>query len=179
LASIGGVERPGIVHRLDKDTSGCIVVAKTDPTHQALSEQFAARQVGKFYLAVVKGRPPMDRGAIENHIARDPRNRQKMAVVMPPAGKRAHTDYRILTAGDESLIECELHTGRTHQIRVHMREIGTPIIGDPIYSKNPSTAPRLMLHAWKLSFTHPVSNVPMAFESPIPPEFSPWLAEGL
>lgn len=179
LASIGGVERPGIVHRLDKDTSGCLVVAKTDTIHQALSEQFAARSVGKFYLAVVKGRPPMDRGTIENHIARDPRNRQRMAVVMPPAGKRAHTDYRTLRAGDESLIECELHTGRTHQIRVHMRELGTPILGDPIYSRNPSGAPRLMLHAWKLSFTHPARQLRLSFESPIPTEFAPWLPAAL
>ncbi|MGI9241563.1 MAG: RluA family pseudouridine synthase, partial [Verrucomicrobiales bacterium] len=142
LASIGGVERPGIVHRLDKDTSGCLVVAKTDSAHQALSEQFSDRKVSKFYLAVVGGRPAMDGGRIENQIARDPRNRQKMAVVLPPAGKHAITDYRVLAPGDECLIECELHTGRTHQIRVHMRELGTPILGDPIYSKSPSRAPR-------------------------------------
>lgn len=176
LASIGGVERPGIVHRLDKDTSGCLVVAKTDPVHQALSEQFSSREIHKIYLAVVKGRPPMDSGTIENQIARDPRNRQRMAVVLPPAGKTAITDYRVVApSADSSLVECTLHTGRTHQIRVHMREIGHPILGDPIYAKNPSAAPRLMLHAWKLGFTHPIRQQMLDFESPIPPEFRPWL----
>lgn len=176
LASIGGVERPGIVHRLDKDTSGCLVVAKTDQTHQSLTEQFSSRQVNKVYLAVVKGRPPIDHGTISNQIARDPRNRQKMAVVMPPAGKSAITDYQIINArSDGSLVQCTLHTGRTHQIRVHMRELGHPILADPIYAKNPSGAPRLMLHAWKLGFLHPALGQTMAFESPIPTEFQPWM----
>lgn len=179
LASIGGVERPGIVHRLDKDTSGCLVVAKTDSTHLGLSQQFSDRRVSKFYLAVVRGRPALDRGRIENQIARDPRNRQRMAVVLPPAGKVAITDYRIVTPGNESLVECELHTGRTHQIRVHMRELGTPILGDPIYSKRPSLAPRLMLHAWRLGFTHPLSGLRMDFEATIPSEFHPWLPDSM
>jgi 23S rRNA pseudouridine1911/1915/1917 synthase len=180
LASIGGVERPGIVHRLDKDTSGCLVVAKTDPVHQSLTEQFSSRSVSKFYLAVVKGRPPLDHGTIENQIARDPRNRQKMAVVLPPAGKTAVTDYRVLNPmADSSLVECELHTGRTHQIRVHMREMGHPILGDPIYAKNTAGAQRLMLHAWKLGFTHPASGEKVAFESPIPLDFHPWLPKNL
>ncbi|MFT4549598.1 MAG: 23S rRNA pseudouridine1911/1915/1917 synthase [Verrucomicrobiales bacterium] len=176
LASIGGVERPGIVHRLDKDTSGCLVVAKTDAVHQSLTEQFSSRQVSKFYLAVVKGRPPMDSGHLENQIARDPRNRQKMTVVMPPAGKLAITDYRVvMPMADSSLVECELHTGRTHQIRVHMRELGHPILGDPIYAKNSAGAPRLMLHAWKLGFKHPDSGEDLAFQSPIPDAFKPWI----
>ena len=175
LSSIGGVERPGIVHRLDKDTSGCMVVAKTDAAHQSLTDQFSSRQVSKFYLAVVRGRPALDSGRIENRIARDPCNRQKMAVVMPPAGKAAITDYRVVNPSHESLVECELHTGRTHQIRVHMREIGHPILGDPIYGKNASAVPRLMLHAWKLAFDHPQDGQRMPFESPIPPEFDPWI----
>ncbi len=176
LASIGGVERPGIVHRLDKDTSGCLVVAKTDRVHTSLTEQFSSRQVSKAYLAVVKGRPPLDSGTIENRIARDPRNRQKMAVVMPPAGKIAITDYRVITPeAQASLVECTLHTGRTHQIRVHMRELGHPILGDPIYAKNTAGASRLMLHAWKLGFSHPISTEKVGFESPIPEEFHPWL----
>ena len=176
LASIGGVERPGIVHRLDKDTSGCLVVAKTDRAHLALAEQFSGRKVSKIYLAVVRGNPPMDHGTITNQIARDPRNRQRMAVVLPPAGKTAVTDYRVVNpSADGSLVECTLHTGRTHQIRVHLRELGHPIVGDPIYAKNTSGAPRLMLHAWRLGFSHPESGERLDFESPIPSEFHPWL----
>ena len=176
LASIGGVERPGIVHRLDKDTSGCLVVAKSDPVHGSLTEQFSNREVGKIYLAVVKGQPPIESGTIENRIARDPRNRQRMAVVMPPAGKSAITDYRVLqSSASGSLVECTLHTGRTHQIRVHLKELGHPILGDPIYAKNPAGAPRLMLHAWKLAFTHPVTGERLSFTSPIPEALAPWL----
>lgn len=178
LASIGGVERPGIVHRLDKDTSGCLVVAKTDLAHQSISEQFASRTVKKVYLAVVQGRPPMDSGTLETHIARHPRSRQKMAVVMPPAGKLAITDYLVVQPDTaSSLVQCTLHTGRTHQIRVHMRELGHPILGDPIYAKNTEGASRLMLHAWKLGFTHPASGEFQSFESPIPNEFLPWCPE--
>ncbi len=179
LSSIGGVTRPGIVHRLDKDTSGCMVVAKNDVTHRALTEQFSNRETTKIYLTVVQGRPPMDRGRIENRIGRNPRDRQKMAVVFPPAGKEAITDYRIIAPGaDASLVECTLHTGRTHQIRVHMKELGHPILGDPIYAnitKQQVKVPRLMLHAWKLGFRHPGTDDAMQFEAPVPTEFSRWL----
>ena len=179
LSEIGGVQRPGIVHRLDKDTSGCLVAAKNDASHRFLVEAFAGRKVSKTYLAVVEGRPPNDSGRIENNIARSPRDRQKMAIVPPPAGKVAITDYAVRAPlGDASLVECTLHTGRTHQIRVHMKSLGCPILGDPIYAKPARQAvpvPRLMLHAWKLGFTHPIGGLPVHFESPPPPEFQPWL----
>ena len=180
LSAIGGVLRPGIVHRLDKDTSGCMVVARNDTSHHALTEQFSNRQVLKVYLAVVERVPIPPHGTIETHIARNPGNRLRMAVVQPPAGKYARTDYRILAAlDDSSLVECTLHTGRTHQIRVHMKQIGHPLLGDPVYAK-PSRQTRkpgrLMLHAWKLGFTHPVTGQSLSFEAGIPAEFQPWLA---
>jgi 23S rRNA pseudouridine1911/1915/1917 synthase len=179
LSSIGGVTRPGIVHRLDKDTSGCIVVAKNDKAHQSLTTQFSERTTSKIYLAVVNGRPAMMFGRLENNIARSPRDRQKMAVVFPPAGKIAITEYTVRDPrADATLVECRIFTGRTHQIRVHMLEIGNPILGDPIYAKPARQnvpVPRLMLHAWKLSFEHPATGAQMSMEAPIPPEFSPWL----
>ena len=179
LSSIGGVERPGIVHRLDKDTSGCMVVAKNDPTHRALTEQFSGREVTKVYLAVVEGRPAMDEGRIENRIGRNPRDRQKMAVVLAPAGKEAVTEYTVRNSGEEaSLVECRLLTGRTHQIRVHMKHLGHPILGDPIYArpaKQPVNVSRLMLHAWKLGFNHPTTSERLEFDAEPPGEFHPWL----
>jgi 23S rRNA pseudouridine1911/1915/1917 synthase len=181
LSGIGGVERPGIVHRLDKDTSGCLVVAKSDPAHRGLVEQFAEREtMEKLYLAVTRGVPKPEEDTIFTHIGRHPVNRQKMAVVNPPGGKPAITDYRVLgrdPSTGTALVLCHLHTGRTHQIRVHLHHKGTPIVGDPIYgkpSKEPGLPDRLMLHAWKLSFTHPVSGEKMSFEAPIPCEFKPW-----
>lgn len=182
LSGIGGVERPGIVHRLDKDTSGCLVVAKSDVAHQSLVTQFSERStMEKLYLAVTQGIPKPEKDTIFTHIGRHPVNRQKMAVVNPPGGKAAITDYEIL-ANDPStltaLVLCHLHTGRTHQIRVHLLSKGTPLVGDPIYGK-PSKASeqtgRLMLHAWRLSFEHPVTRKRQFFEAPIPPEFSPWV----
>ena len=183
LSGIGGVERPGIVHRLDKDTSGCLVVAKSDPAHQSLVTQFSERStMEKLYLAVTTGVPKPEKDTIFTHIGRHPVNRQKMAVVNPPGGKTAITDYEILAtdaATLTALVLCHLHTGRTHQIRVHMHHKGTPLLGDPIYGKpvkNPTLPDRLMLHAWRLSFEHPVSGVRHRFESPIPPEFDPWIS---
>ncbi|MCF7668112.1 MAG: RluA family pseudouridine synthase, partial [Akkermansiaceae bacterium] len=130
LSGIGGVERPGIVHRLDKDTSGCLVVAKSDPAHQSLVTQFSERStMGKIYLAVTQGVPAPAKETIFTHIGRHPVNRQKMAVVNPPGGKAAITDYEILgtdAATRTSLVLCHLHTGRTHQIRVHLHPKGTP-----------------------------------------------------
>jgi len=183
LSGIGGVERPGIVHRLDKDTSGCLVVAKSDPAHQSLVGQFSERStMEKLYLAVTAGIPRPDKDTIFTHIGRHPVNRQKMAVVNPPGGKAAITDYEILGVDPSSLtalILCHLHTGRTHQIRVHLHHKGTPLVGDPIYGKPgklTAQTGRLMLHAWRLAFNHPIHGKPLRFESPIPLEFHPWTA---
>ena len=179
LSGIGGVERPGIVHRLDKDTSGCLVAAKSDTAHRHLAESFANRQVNKLYLAVVNGCPNIESGKIESHIARNPKDRQKMAVVTPPRGKLAITNYSVKKKSDTaSLIECQLLTGRTHQIRVHMKSLGNPILGDPIYSRTAKQnvqVPRLMLHAWKLSFIHPETKEEMNFHSEHPAEFNDWM----
>lgn len=181
LSGIGGVERPGIVHRLDKDTSGCLVVAKNDAAHQSLTGQFADRNTGKLYLAVVQGRPKDQHGTVFTHIGRHPVNRMKMAVVNPPGGKSAITDWEILAydpSTDSSLVLCTLHTGRTHQIRVHMHHLGHPLIGDPIYatpSRQKAKTGRLMLHAWRLAFDHPENNERMEFEAPIPSEYVPWI----
>jgi 23S rRNA pseudouridine1911/1915/1917 synthase len=182
LSGIGGVERPGIVHRLDKDTSGCLVVAKSDAAHQSLTRQFAEREtIEKLYLAVCEGIPKPAKDIIFTHIGRHPVNRQKMAVINPPGGKTAITDYQTLATDAASLtalILCHLHTGRTHQIRVHLNHKGTPIVGDPIYgkpSKNSAQTGRLMLHAWRLTFQHPLTGKSQRFEAPIPPEFQPWV----
>ncbi len=181
LSGIGGVERPGIVHRLDKDTSGCLVVAKTDLAHQSLATQFSGRTMEKLYLAVVQGIPTPATDTVFTHIGRHPVNRQKMAVVNPPGGKPAITDYKILgidRSSGSSLVLCHLHTGRTHQIRVHLLHKGCPLIGDPIYAKperQTAKPGRLMLHAWRLAFDHPVTGERMKFEAPVPPEYTPWL----
>lgn len=182
LSGIGGVERPGIVHRLDKDTSGCLVVAKSDAAHQSLVTQFSERStMEKLYLAVTQGIPKPEKDTIFTHIGRHPVNRQKMAVINPPGGKTAITDYETLASDAATLtsfVLCHLHTGRTHQIRVHMHHKGAPLVGDPIYGKPSKTSEltgRLMLHAWRLSFEHPISKKRHRFEAPIPQEFAPWL----
>ncbi|MFT5632436.1 MAG: 23S rRNA pseudouridine1911/1915/1917 synthase [Rubritalea sp.] len=181
LAELGGEERPGIVHRLDKDTSGCIVVAKTELTHKALVAQFAERSTKKKYLTVVQGVPNKLEDSIFTNIGRHPVNRLKMAVVNPGSGKSAITDYLVLGTlpeNDTSLILCDLHTGRTHQIRVHMLHIGTPILADPIYAnanKQKCHPGRLMLHALNLSITHPVTLERLHFTAPIPEEYEPWV----
>ncbi len=172
-------QRPGIVHRLDKDTSGCMVAAKTDEAHRALAEQFASRSNEKRYLTVVQSKPNKDIDTIFTHIGRHPVNRMKMAVVNPGSGKSAITDYRVLHSAEDgsSLILCDLHTGRTHQIRVHMVHLGTPILGDPIYAKPARQVRqpgRLMLHAWQLVLDHPKTGERMAFQSDIPEEYLPW-----
>lgn len=181
LAGIGGVERPGIVHRLDKDTSGCLVVAKNDIAHRSLVEQFAGRTTTKQYLAVTQGVPSPAKDTVFSHIGRHPVNRQKMAVVNPPGGKPAITDYTVLAIDQATLtalVLCDLHTGRTHQIRVHMLSKGTPLIGDPIYAKpgrQTAQTGRMMLHAWRLSLDHPRTGQRLSFEASIPPEYTPWL----
>lgn len=186
LSGIGGVERPGIVHRLDKDTSGCLVVAKSDIAHQSLVQQFSDRStMEKLYLALTSGAPKPNKDTIFTHIGRHPVNRQKMAVVNPPGGKTAITDYEVLSTDastQTALVLCHLHTGRTHQIRVHLHHKGCPIVADPIYgkpTKHPSLPTRLMLHAWKLSFQHPISGKQHHFQAPIPSEFLPWLPDNL
>jgi 23S rRNA pseudouridine1911/1915/1917 synthase len=169
LSSIGGKERPGIVHRLDKETSGCLVVALNDAAHHALARQFAGREVTKIYLALVAGRFAKMSGTIEAPIGRHPVQRKRMAVV--ERGRAAHTDYRVLgEVGGGTLVECTLHTGRTHQIRVHLKHLGHPLLGDEVYGKRAGFA-RQMLHAWKLGFTHPRTGARMDFQAPVPPDF--------
>ena len=170
LSSIGGEQRPGIVHRLDKDTSGCIVAAKNDAAHRSLTAQFSGREVEKIYLAIAAGAFPMKSGVVEGHIARHPVNRKKMAVV-EGRGRAAKTSWRVLRVLPVgTLVECTLHTGRTHQIRVHLQHLGHPLLGDETYGKR-AGFPRQMLHAWKLGFTHPRTGARMSFVSPIPADF--------
>ena len=171
LSVIGGVERPGIVHRLDKDTSGCLVAAKNDNTHQDLARQFASRDVTKIYLALAAGRFAKKSGTVSAHIGRHRIHRQKMAVVPEGKGRASTTGWRVLAeiaAG--SLVECTLHTGRTHQIRVHLKHLAHPLLGDAIYGKR-AGFPRQMLHAWKLGFSHPRTGKRLDFTAPIPPDF--------
>ena len=179
LAAVAGDARPGIVHRLDKDTSGCIIAAKSNDAHTSLCEQFADRTNEKRYLTVVQSTPSKDEDSIFTNIGRHPVNRMKMAVVDPGSGKAAITDYRVIHKDSDGtcLILCDLHTGRTHQIRVHMTHIGTPILADPIYSKpvrQPVQTGRLMLHAWQLVIEHPRTGGKMSFQAPIPDEYHPW-----
>jgi 23S rRNA pseudouridine1911/1915/1917 synthase len=172
LSGIGGKERPGIVHRLDKETSGCLVVAKNDSTHHDLSRQFAERTVEKIYLALVAGTMRKAHGVIDANIGRHPKHRQRMAV-NSERGRSARTDYRVVRSGDAiSLVECVLHTGRTHQIRVHLHHLGHPVLGDKIYGQQrASKFPRQMLHAWKLGFNHPRDGTRLMFEAPVPADF--------
>lgn len=172
LEIVGGEGRPGIVHRLDKETSGCIVVAKTEATHQSLSAQFAAREVQKSYLALTDGIPRMPHGKIDAAIGRHPVHRQKMAVV--DRGREALTHYRVLAHGEgKALVECRPKTGRTHQIRVHLKHLGHPVTGDPQYGRR-GTAERHFLHAWKLAFKHPASGKRVYFTATLSPDFPRW-----
>ena len=180
LSGIGGVARPGIVHRLDKDTSGCLVVAKTDAAHLALSAQFAARRVEKIYHAVVCGELPREHGEIHAAIAWHPSHRKRMAVT-EERGRAARTSFRVLQRLREAtLVEAILHTGRTHQIRVHFQHLGFPIVGDLTYGNRQNlrleelthyAAPRQMLHARYLSFIHPRTGRPVVCEAPWPEDF--------
>jgi 23S rRNA pseudouridine1911/1915/1917 synthase len=171
LSSIGGEQRPGIVHRLDKETSGCLVVAKNDAAHQALAKQFAGREVTKIYLALAAGKFARLSGTIEAPIGRHPVLRKKMTVMLEGRGRASKTGYRVLlTLPMGTLVECTLHTGRTHQIRVHLKHLGHPVLGDDVYGKRGSFA-RQMLHAWRLGFIHPRTAERLNFESPIPPDF--------
>jgi len=172
LSGIGGKERPGIVHRLDKETSGCLVVAKNDMAHQGLSAQFAERTVDKIYLALVAGKLRRIAGAIEGKIGRHPVHRQRMSVTSK-RGRAAKTEYRVVSSSSEmTLVECKLHSGRTHQIRVHLHHLGHPVLGDKIYGAQfAKTFPRQMLHAWKLGFQHPRTSEWKNFAAPLPEDF--------
>ena len=177
LSGIGGEIRPGIVHRIDKDTSGLLVVAKDDLTHQGLSEQMAVHAIHRVYHAVVYGNIRQDAGTIEAPIGRDPRDRKRMAVT-PGQGKRACTHWQVLERfGRFTLLACRLETGRTHQIRVHMAHIGHPLAGDPVYG--PRSVIRELqgqcLHAKELGFRHPVTGQEMRFDSPLPAYFTTFL----
>src|SRR5438067_4108558 len=164
LSGIGGVSRPGIVHRLDRDTSGIIVVAKNDAAHNALARQLKDRSVEKTYLALVEGTPRPLEGSIEAPIARDPRNRQRMAVI--EGGREATTAYRVIERfRGMSLLEARPKTGRTHQIRVHLAAIGHPIVGDRVYGRPSPLVDRQFLHAIRIAFTHPRSGERMEFEA--------------
>lgn len=177
--------RPGIVHRLDKETSGCLVAAKSDLAYRSLVAQFSGRQTGKRYVAVVSGVPRDFSGRIENRIGRHPVHRQKMSVLPAPGGKEAISDFEVLrqdSNGDWSWVEFRIHTGRTHQIRVHCREcLNCAILGDSIYaqpSRQKTRVERLMLHARFLMLDHPGSGERMEFEAPLPPEFEPFSPVG-
>ena len=179
LSGIGGVERPGIVHRLDRETSGVIIVAKTDLAHRALAAQFAARTVVKEYVALVGGVPRLLSGTIQKPIGRNVRQRHKMAVVEEGHGGRASwTDWTLVERyGDlAALVACTLHTGRTHQIRVHMASLGHPLLGDSAYgwktnSKLKKQPGRVMLHAARLSLTHPKTGKVLDLKAPLPADF--------
>ena len=167
LPGIGGQQRPGIVHRLDKDTSGLMVVAKTDRAHHHLSRQIKERQVHKGYLALVIGRPTSRDGIIEAPIARDPRHRKRMAVVQ--GGREARTRYRVLRRLDGfTLAEVFPETGRTHQVRVHFASLGHPLVGDTLYGGKSALLPHHFLHAHLLGFSHPVGGKYMELTSPLP-----------
>lgn len=174
LSGIGGERRPGIVHRLDKDTSGCLVVAKSDAAHRDLSAQFAGRTVRKRYLAIVEGTPKCPSGLIDAPIGRHAMHRKKMAIVPPPRGRIAQTEYQVREAlpGGRTLIECRLLTGRTHQIRVHLKSLGCAIVNDAVYGRS-SAEPgaRQLLHSWKLGFTHPIAGDARDFCAPVPDDF--------
>jgi 23S rRNA pseudouridine1911/1915/1917 synthase len=186
LSGIGGVARPGIVHRIDKDTSGLLVVAKTDPAHEGLSAQFARHSIDRRYKAVVAGLPNPPAGTIDAPLARSPANRKKMAIVGGGRGKRAVTRYRVVEPlRDAALVECRLETGRTHQVRVHMTSIGHPLLGDAVYGRTRTVHRELLkklgferqaLHAAELGFIHPVTRAPLSFKSDVPSDMQQLLS---
>lgn len=180
LSGIGGVARPGIVHRIDKDTSGLLVVAKTDVAHEGLAKQFAAHSIDRRYVAIVTGVPRASEGKVDAPLARSATNRKKIAIVEGSRGKRAVTYWKRLNLlRDAALVECRLETGRTHQVRVHMASIGHPLVGDPVYGRSGKTHGKLLkelgfhrqaLHAAELGFTHPVTKHRLSFSSAMPPD---------
>jgi 23S rRNA pseudouridine1911/1915/1917 synthase len=178
LSGIGGVARPGIVHRIDKDTSGLLVIAKHDKAHEGLARQFATHSIERRYLAIVSGVPRQNQGIIDANLARSAQNRKKIAIVAQGKGKRAVTHWkRLQVLNDAALVECRLETGRTHQVRVHMASIGHPLVGDPVYGRGKSTHRKLLnqldfrrqaLHAAHLGFVHPVTKGRLSFDSALP-----------
>lgn len=180
LSGIGGVERPGIVHRLDKETSGVLVVAKHDAAHRALADQFASRTLQKEYLALVSGSPKADQGTIDRAISRHPVHRHRMTV--GEGGRPSRTDWtveqRYGTAA--TLVRCRIHTGRTHQIRVHLKSLGHPVLGDATYGWKPASnltdPPRIMLHAEHLVLAHPTTGLPLDMRAPLPADFREHIA---
>jgi 23S rRNA pseudouridine1911/1915/1917 synthase len=188
LSGIGGVARPGIVHRIDKETSGILVVAKSDAAHQGLSALFAAHDIDRVYVALTRGAPHPAKGTIESRLGRSTHDRKKIAV-LKTGGREAITHYktdRVFGPADKPLaahVACRLETGRTHQIRVHLASKGTPCLGDPVYGSGPPAAPvrdamaqagltRQALHAAVLGFVHPVTGEALRFESPLPPDMA-------
>jgi 23S rRNA pseudouridine1911/1915/1917 synthase len=186
LSGIGDVARPGIVHRIDKDTSGLLVVAKTDVAHEGLAKQFAAHSIDRRYLAIVSGMPKAPSGTVDAALARSATNRKKIAIVEAGRGKRAVTHWkRLKPLGEAALVECRLETGRTHQVRVHMASIGHPLLGDPVYGRSGKTHGKLLkelqfhrqaLHAAELGFTHPATKLRLSFTSPMPPDMQELMA---
>ncbi len=184
LSGIGGVERPGIVHRLDKDTSGCLVVAKTDLAHRRLVESFQSSHshgMEKIYLALVWGKPRMLSGHINQPIGRHPVHRKKMSILIK--GRPAQTDWKIHQNLNEkaTLLECRIYTGRTHQVRVHLASIGHSVVGDSTYGRPKDAAlhqlaGRQMLHAWRISFHHPIYETRISCEAPIPDDLQRLIA---
>ena len=172
LSGINGEIRPGIVHRLDKDTSGLIVIAKNDKVHAALTEMFQEKKIRKTYLAILKGKLNKSEGKIVTQIGRDKNDRKKMTVIDDAAkGKNAITNYRVISQNNLfTLVKVNIETGRTHQIRVHMRHLGYPILGDSVYGRKDNEK-RQMLHAYKLEFIHPVTGRQMEFIGEIPEDF--------
>ncbi|HEX2814297.1 MAG TPA: RluA family pseudouridine synthase [Sphingopyxis sp.] len=187
LSGVGGVARPGIVHRIDKDTSGLIVAAKHDKAHEGLAKQFAAHSIDRRYLALATGRPMPANGTVDAALGRSATNRKKMAVVAAGRGKHAITHYRTIEPlKGATLVECRLETGRTHQVRVHMAHIGHPLVGDPVYGRVKKPLSELLkarnfarqaLHAAHLGFIHPVTGNPIALDSELPPDMRELLDE--
>ena len=174
LSGINGVMRPGIVHRIDRDTTGSLVICKNDMAHRALAEQFKVHSITRKYRAICMGVLKEDEGTIHKPLARDPKDRKRMAVTMKGNGKDAVTHYRVLERfRNHTYIECELETGRTHQIRVHMASIGHPLLGDEVYGsgKNAYHLEGQTLHAWKLGFLHPRTLEYVEFDAPLPEYF--------
>ena len=185
LSGIGGVERPGIVHRLDRETSGVMLVAKTDAAHRGLSEQFSERSLQKEYVALVAGTPTLLSGSLKKPIGRNPNHRHKMAVVEDgPGGRDAHTDWEVIEKFGTiaTMVRCFIHTGRTHQIRVHMKSLGHILLGDEVYGWKPDLRlkkqpERVMLHAEHLIFTHPITGKKMDLRAPLPKDFTSLVAQ--
>ena len=171
LSNIGGEDRPGIVHRLDKDTSGVVIIAKNNNIHEKLVDLFKENKVKKTYITIVKGRLVEKKGKIISLIGRNPKNRKQMAVVSEN-GKNAITNYKVLEEVDNfSFLEVNIETGRTHQIRVHMKYLNKPVLGDEVYGRKTELAPRQMLHAYKLEFIHPITNKLIKVKSEVPEDF--------